>query len=56
VATPVSWDQVADPGLTARRFGIEDAVDQARTDPWAGLLNRPRSLGPARRRLDALRG
>jgi bifunctional non-homologous end joining protein LigD len=56
VATPVSWDQVAEPGLTARRFSIEDAVDQARTDPWAGLLNRPRSLGPARRRLDALRG
>ncbi|CAL9605075.1 non-homologous end-joining DNA ligase [Streptomyces sp. enrichment culture] len=56
VATPIGWDQLADPGLTARRWSIEDAVDQARTDPWKDLLNRPRSLGPARRRLDALRG
>ncbi|MEG8278215.1 non-homologous end-joining DNA ligase [Streptomyces sp. AHA2] len=56
VATPVTWDQLDDPGLGARRFTIADAVEQARTDPWSGLLDRGRSLGPARRRLDALRG
>jgi hypothetical protein len=31
-----------------------DAVDQTRTDPWAGLPARGRSLGPARRRLAAM--
>ncbi|MEV8592895.1 non-homologous end-joining DNA ligase [Streptomyces sp. NPDC052012] len=56
VATPISWDQLDEPGLTARRWTVADAVEQARTDPWAGLLRRGRALGPARRRLRALRG
>jgi bifunctional non-homologous end joining protein LigD len=56
VATPIRWDQLDDPDLNARRWTIADAVEQARTDPWAGLLKRGRALGPARRRLDALRG
>ncbi|MGW2518373.1 non-homologous end-joining DNA ligase [Streptomyces sp. NPDC001617] len=56
VATPIDWTQLADPGLTARRWTIADAVEQARTDPWAGVMSRARALGPARRRLDALRG
>ncbi|GAB2714194.1 non-homologous end-joining DNA ligase [Streptomyces bullii] len=56
VATPVSWDQLDDPELHARRWTVADAVEQARTDPWAGLLRRGRALGPARRRLNALRG
>ncbi|MFI8950231.1 non-homologous end-joining DNA ligase [Streptomyces sp. NPDC053750] len=56
VATPVSWDQLDDPALHARRWTIADAVDQARTRPWEGLMSRGRSLGPARRRLNALRG
>lgn len=56
VATPLSWTQLDDPGLDARRWTIEDAVDQARTNPWAGVLGRGRALGPARRRLDAMRG
>jgi bifunctional non-homologous end joining protein LigD len=55
VAAPLSWDQLDDPGLDARRWTVADAVDQARTRPWAGLTDRGRSLGPARRRLDALR-
>lgn len=55
VATPISWEQLDDPELHARRWTIADAVEQARTDPWSGLLNRGRALGPARRRLDALR-
>lgn len=54
VATPISWDQLDDPGLHARRWTIADAVEQARTRPWAGLTDRARALGPARRRLNAL--
>ncbi|KMS76832.1 ATP-dependent DNA ligase [Streptomyces viridochromogenes] len=56
VATPLTWAELDDPDLDARRWTIADAVDQARTNPWAGVMSRPRALGPARRRLDALRG
>ncbi|MDT7840064.1 non-homologous end-joining DNA ligase [Streptomyces justiciae] len=56
VATPLSWSQLDDPGLDARRWTIADAVDQARTNPWAGVLSKGRALGPARRRLNAMRG
>ncbi|MFJ7136712.1 non-homologous end-joining DNA ligase [Streptomyces fungicidicus] len=56
VAVPVAWEQLDDPGLHARRWTVEDAVAQARTDPWAGLPRRGRALGPARRRLAGLRG
>ncbi|GHB16442.1 ATP-dependent DNA ligase [Streptomyces viridiviolaceus] len=56
VATPLSWDELEDPALHARRWTVADAVEQARTRPWAGIMSRARSLGPARRRLNALRG
>ncbi|MEU3840496.1 non-homologous end-joining DNA ligase [Streptomyces sp. NPDC028635] len=56
VAVPLTWDQLDDPGVDARRWTLADAVEQARTNPWAGLPARGRALGPARRRLDALRG
>ncbi|MFD8614866.1 non-homologous end-joining DNA ligase [Streptomyces sp. NPDC059631] len=55
VAIPLSWDQLDDPALGPRRWTVADAVDQARTRPWSGLPARGRALGPARRRLDALR-
>ncbi|MEV2215518.1 non-homologous end-joining DNA ligase [Streptomyces sp. NPDC050997] len=54
VATPVTWGQLDDPALDARRWTIADAVEQARTDPWADIMRKGRALGPARRRLDAL--
>jgi len=54
VATPMAWAQLDDPGLDARRWTIADAVEQARTDPWAGVMAKGRALGPARRRLNAL--
>lgn len=54
VATPMAWTQLDDPGLDARRWTIADAVEQARTNPWAGIPGRGRALGPARRRLNAL--
>ncbi|MEH0447535.1 MULTISPECIES: non-homologous end-joining DNA ligase [unclassified Streptomyces] len=56
VATPISWAQLDDPDLGPRRWTIADAVAQARTRPWSGTSGRGRALGPARRRLDALRG
>ncbi|WP_367319872.1 non-homologous end-joining DNA ligase [Streptomyces sp. HUAS ZL42] len=55
VAVPITWDQLDDPDLGPRRWTIADAVDQGRTNPWSGVLRRGRALGPARRRLDALR-
>jgi bifunctional non-homologous end joining protein LigD len=54
VATPMAWTQLDDPGLDARRWTIADAVEQARTNPWAGVMAKGRALGPARRRLNAL--
>ncbi|MFI6654208.1 non-homologous end-joining DNA ligase [Streptomyces sp. NPDC050523] len=55
VATPIAWSQLDDPALHARRWTIADAVEQARSDPWDGVMGRGRALGPARRRLDAVR-
>ncbi|MFC8519131.1 non-homologous end-joining DNA ligase [Streptomyces sp. NPDC057257] len=55
VATPIDWTQLDDPGLTARRWTIADALEQARANPWADLMSKARALGPARRRLNALR-
>ncbi|WP_037673699.1 non-homologous end-joining DNA ligase [Streptomyces griseus] len=56
VATPIAWSQLDAPDLDARRWTIADAVDQARRKPWADVLRAGRALGPARRRLDKLRG
>ncbi len=53
---PDAWSQLEDPGLHARRWTIADALEQARTDPWAELPAGGRGLGPARRRLAELRG
>ncbi|MFR0356155.1 non-homologous end-joining DNA ligase [Streptomyces sediminimaris] len=55
VATPIAWSQLEDPALHARRWTIADAVEQARSDPWDGVMSRGRALGPARRRLETLR-
>ncbi|MFF4501171.1 non-homologous end-joining DNA ligase [Streptomyces sp. NPDC001401] len=55
VATPITWAQLDDPALTARRWTIADAVEQVRTNPWAGVMSKGRALGPARRRLDVVR-
>ncbi|WP_155057404.1 non-homologous end-joining DNA ligase [Streptomyces blattellae] len=55
VAMPLTWAQLDAPELDARHWTIADAVEQARTDPWGGAMRKGRALGPARRRLDALR-
>ncbi|WP_185027704.1 non-homologous end-joining DNA ligase [Streptomyces candidus] len=57
VAVPVSWDQVEDPEVDARTWSLGDVeavIEQAKRNPWAGLLTRGRALGPARKRLRAL--
>ncbi|MGA5076321.1 non-homologous end-joining DNA ligase [Streptomyces griseoincarnatus] len=56
VATPLTWEQLDDPELHARRWTVENAVEQAAANPWAGLSRTGRSLAPARRRLAARRG
>ena len=55
VAVPISWSQLDDQGMDAGRWTIADAAEQGRADPWAGLMQHGRSLGPARRLLDSLR-
>ncbi|MFH8337354.1 non-homologous end-joining DNA ligase [Streptomyces sp. AM6-12] len=55
VAVPLAWPQLDEPGVHARRWTIADALEQARTDPWADLPARARGLGPARRHLAELR-
>ncbi|WP_327233043.1 non-homologous end-joining DNA ligase [Streptomyces sp. NBC_01317] len=55
VATPISWDQLADPEVTARRWTVRDALDQAKTRPWSGVPARGRSLTAAGRRLRSLK-
>lgn len=55
VATPISWDQLMDPDVGPRRWTVADALDQAATRPWGDALGGRRALGPAGRRLAALR-
>ncbi|OKK04380.1 ATP-dependent DNA ligase [Streptomyces sp. CB03234] len=55
VATPLRWDQLDDPATHARRWTVATVLEQARSAPWDGSALRARALGPARRRLDALR-
>ncbi|MBT2442609.1 non-homologous end-joining DNA ligase [Streptomyces sp. ISL-36] len=55
LAAPVTWADVDDPGLTARRWRLDTVEELLRDDPWHDITQRGRSLGPARRRLAALR-
>jgi bifunctional non-homologous end joining protein LigD len=57
VATPITWDELDDPGLRPDGWTIataRDRVDEA-GDPWSGMARHARSLLPRRRAaLDAL--
>ncbi|BBA95636.1 hypothetical protein RVR_570 [Actinacidiphila reveromycinica] len=57
VAMPLTWAEVDDPATTARRWTLRDIGARLRgPDPWQDTaLRRGRSLGPAARRLEALR-
>jgi bifunctional non-homologous end joining protein LigD len=56
VATPLSWEELADRGIGSRHWTLRTIPGRldAEGDPWRGLGSRRRSLGPARRRLREL--
>ncbi|MBT2387700.1 non-homologous end-joining DNA ligase [Streptomyces sp. ISL-11] len=54
VAAPLSWPEVDDPQLTSGRWTLTTIGERLGHDPWRDSP-RGRSLGPARRALEALR-
>jgi bifunctional non-homologous end joining protein LigD len=58
VATPLWWEELADPSLTPHRFTLHSVGDRLKrlgsSDPWAGLGRRRYSLDRAARRLEEL--
>ena len=56
VATPIGWGELEDRAMHPARFTLRSLPARLRDhpDPWRDLRRRPRSLGPARRRLEAL--
>ena len=57
VATPIPWEELSDAGLSPRRYRVGALPASLLSDggPWREMGDRARPLGPARRRLDALR-
>lgn len=55
VAVPLAWDELSDRSLKPRRWTTANVADRLASDggPWRGIGRAARSLGPARRRLDA---
>ena len=56
VATPVTWDELAAPGLRPDGWTIATVPDRLaeRGDPWATMYRHGRALGPRRERLGRL--
>jgi hypothetical protein len=54
VATPLTWDELEDPGVDARRWTLKTVAERLDQNPWQNTLRHSRSLTPARRRLAAL--
>ena len=57
VATPLEWDELADPDLNARSYTIRNVLRRivTRPDPWQAFEHEARPLAPARRRLDEIK-
>ena len=57
VATPLRWEELADPATRPDRWTLRDVPGRVEEhgDPWAAIGDAARSLGAARRKLDALR-
>jgi bifunctional non-homologous end joining protein LigD len=57
VATPLDWSELSDSRLRAQRFNVRNLFRRLdrEGDPWASFAKDARSLGPARKRLGALR-
>ena len=60
IATPVSWDEVADPELSPQRFTLRGGGGRPAgangAGPWSGMTRHRRSLDGPSRRLRALAG
>lgn len=58
VATPVDWTEVHREDLGPRDYTLQNIAHRLaqRDDPWSNLRQRAHALGPARERLDRLRG
>jgi bifunctional non-homologous end joining protein LigD len=56
VATPLDWAELEDDRLTSERFTLRTVPERIERngDVWQGASRRPKSLGPARQRLDRL--
>jgi bifunctional non-homologous end joining protein LigD len=59
VATPLTWDELADDRLSPHDFTIATVPDRVAglsgaDDPWAGLARRRYGLGPAGEKLSRL--
>ncbi|HEU4649335.1 MAG TPA: non-homologous end-joining DNA ligase [Gemmatimonadales bacterium] len=57
VATPLAWDELADPAMHSARFTMRDVPKRlaSRPDPWRAWRRSARAIGPARARLAQLR-
>lgn len=56
VATPITWEELADPAVGPRSFTLAEVPGRLRRqgDPWREMRRHARSLGPARRKLAKL--
>jgi bifunctional non-homologous end joining protein LigD len=56
VATPVDWDELADPTLHAQTYTVGNIFRRLgqKEDPWRGMMRHARSLNEPRERLKAL--
>lgn len=57
VATPLSWDELEGPALTARRYTIQNLFHRLgqKSDPWVRIDERAATLEEPQRRLNELR-
>lgn len=55
VAAPIAWSELDDPAVTARRWTMATIGERVAADPWQAQPHRGHALGPARRRLAALK-
>ena len=58
VATPLHWDELADPSLGPRSWNVETIRERLRDggDPWAGIAGEAKAVGPAAAALERLAG
>jgi len=56
VATPIDWDELADPDLHSQSYTVKNIFRRLgqREDPWKGYMRHARSLSEPRTRLDDL--